>query len=456
MAGVLLTQNNTFIIGDVARILGWIMNVLFNFLDNVFGIQNIGVCIILFTIIVYMLLLPLTIKQQKFSKLSAKMNPEIQAIQKKYANKKDNDSMMAMNEETKAVYAKYGVSPTGSCVQLLIQFPILLAMYSVIQKIPAYVDGVRAIFTELANSILAAPGGSEFMQELSTTGNMYGVGTDFTQANTIIDVLYKLQETGNATWQMLVDRFPDMESLILNTQNSINHVNDFGINIANSPWNIAKSALATGSVLLLIGAVAVPVLAALTQWLNVKMMPQASNSSQDGDNTMASTMKTMNLMMPLMSAWFCLTLPAGMGLYWIVGAVIRGIQQFSINKYLNKIDLDELVLRVRALLRRANIEMERRITVGNLVLDADALSAEVDGEEISLTTREFNIIYKLLSYPKKTFSRAQLMDEFWDVDSDTGLRAVDVYMTKLRNKLSGCDGFRIVTVRGLGYKAVLQ
>ena len=131
--------------------------------------------------------------------------------------------------------------------------------------------------------------------------------------------------------------------------------------------------------------------------------------------------------------------------------------QFGIDDYMVKpIDLDELVLRVRALLRRANIEMERRITVGNLVLDADALSAEVDGEEISLTTREFNIIYKLLSYPKKTFSRAQLMDEFWDVDSDTGLRAVDVYMTKLRNKLSGCDGFRIVTVRGLGYKAVLQ
>ena len=90
------------------------------------------------------------------------------------------------------------------------------------------------------------------------------------------------------------------------------------------------------------------------------------------------------------------------------------------------------------------------------MLDADGLSAEVDGKEIRLTTREFNIIYKLLSYPKKTFSRAQLMDEFWDVDSDTSLRAVDVYMTKLRNKLSGCDGFKIVTVRGLGYKAVLQ
>lgn len=131
--------------------------------------------------------------------------------------------------------------------------------------------------------------------------------------------------------------------------------------------------------------------------------------------------------------------------------------QLGIDDYMGKpIELGELVLRVRALLRRANIETERRITAGNLVLDADAMSAEIDGEEISLTTREFQIIYKLLSYPKKTFSRAQLMDEFWGVDSDTSLRAVDVYVTKLRDKLSACDGFKIVTVRGLGYKAVLQ
>ena len=131
--------------------------------------------------------------------------------------------------------------------------------------------------------------------------------------------------------------------------------------------------------------------------------------------------------------------------------------QLGIDDYMVKpIELDELLLRVRALLRRANIEMERKITVGNLVLDADGMTAEMDGEEIGLTTREFRIIYKLLSYPKKTFSRAKLMDEFWGVDSDTSLRAVDVYVTKLRDKLSGCDGFKIVTVRGLGYKAVLQ
>lgn len=134
----------------------------------------------------------------------------------------------------------------------------------------------------------------------------------------------------------------------------------------------------------------------------------------------------------------------------------RGFR-LGIDDYMVKpIELDELLLRVRALLRRANIEAERKITVGNLMLDADAVTAEINGEEVALTTREFNLIYKLLSYPKKTFSRAQLMDEFWGIESETSLRAVDVYVTKLRDKLSDCDGFKIVTVRGLGYKAVLS
>lgn len=130
--------------------------------------------------------------------------------------------------------------------------------------------------------------------------------------------------------------------------------------------------------------------------------------------------------------------------------------RLGIDDYMVKpIELDELLLRVRALLRRANIEMDRKLVVGNLELDADAMTASISGEEIPVTTREFNILYKLLSYPNKTFSRAQLMDEFWGVDSDTSLRAVDVYITKIRDKFSGCDGFEIKTVRGLGYKVVL-
>lgn len=130
--------------------------------------------------------------------------------------------------------------------------------------------------------------------------------------------------------------------------------------------------------------------------------------------------------------------------------------KLGIDDYMVKpVELDELLLRVRALLRRANIETQRKLTAGNLELDADAVTASIGGEEICVTTREFNILYKLLSYPKKTFSRAQLMDEFWGIDSETSLRAVDVYITKLRDKFSDCDGFQIVTVRGLGYKAVL-
>jgi Response regulators consisting of a CheY-like receiver domain and a winged-helix DNA-binding domain len=130
--------------------------------------------------------------------------------------------------------------------------------------------------------------------------------------------------------------------------------------------------------------------------------------------------------------------------------------RIGIDDYMVKpLELDELLLRVRALLRRANIEMDRKIDLGDLVLDADAMSAVVSGEEIPVTTREFNILYKLLSYPNKTFSRSQLMDEFWGIESETTLRAVDVYVTKLRDKFSDCTGFKIVTVRGLGYKAVL-
>jgi len=133
----------------------------------------------------------------------------------------------------------------------------------------------------------------------------------------------------------------------------------------------------------------------------------------------------------------------------------RGFR-LGIDDYMVKpLDLDELLLRVRALLRRANIEMDRKILTGDLVLDADAMTAVVGGEEIPVTTREFNILYKLLSYPNKTFSRSQLMDEFWGIDSETTLRAVDVYITKLRDKFSECTGFKIVTVRGLGYKGVL-
>ena len=131
--------------------------------------------------------------------------------------------------------------------------------------------------------------------------------------------------------------------------------------------------------------------------------------------------------------------------------------RIGIDDYLVKpVDLEELVLKIGALLRRARIASEKKLTIGTLTLDSDERTAVFDGEEIPLTAREFNLLFKLLSYPKKTFTRSQLMDEFWDFESSSSLRAVDVYITKLRDKFSSCPDFEIVTVHGLGYKAVLK
>ena len=419
MTGIVLTQSGTFIIGDIARILGWIMNVLFNFLDKVFGIQNIGLCIILFTIIIYLLMLPLTIKQQKFSKFSAKMNPELKAIQKKYANKKDEMSMLAMNEETKAVYAKYGVSPTGSCLQLLIQMPILFALYQVIMRVPAYVDGVKNVFTELATEIMATSGGVDFMQQLSQDGAMTAyIGKDFTQVNTIIDILYRLQETGKATWTMLGEQFPNMGALIDSTHASINHMNDFIlINIANSPFNMIKSGLSTGAYLMVFGAILVPVLAALTQWLNVAMMPQ--QTSNDPNDTMASTMKSMNIMMPLMSAWFCLSLPAGMGLYWIMGAVVRGIQQFLINKHLDKMDIDAIVKKNieknEKLREKKGLPPQKDVTLAKTNMksyDSEKKKNHMTEEEKKAAMEASTNYYKNADKPGSLASKADMVRKF--------------------------------------------
>ncbi len=134
----------------------------------------------------------------------------------------------------------------------------------------------------------------------------------------------------------------------------------------------------------------------------------------------------------------------------------RGFR-IGIDDYMVKpIDLDELFLRIGALLRRSKIASSRRLEIGSFVMDADERCATLDGEEISLTVREFDLLYKLLSYPKRTFTRTQLMDEFWDIDTQAGVRTVDVYMTKLRQKLAECDSFEIKTVHGLGYKAVIK
>lgn len=346
---MLLTQNSTFIIGPVAKLLGFIMNAIFELLDLI-KIPNIGLTIILFTIVVYLLLMPLTIKQQKFSKLSAKMSPELQAIQNKYKDKRnDQAAMMAMNEEQKAVYAKYGVSPSGSCLQLLIQMPILFALYRVIYAIPAYVGKVKDIFThnDFITNLMNQEGSQEFISTFKNAAmytKQFG-NEKFTTENTFIDILNKASST---EWQSIATEYPALsEDVAYITENLDSYNNFLGLNIANSPSFTISQAFDNGQWLLLIGAILVPVLAALTQWINVKLMPNSTSNDTKNQNeqqaAMMSSMKMMNYMMPITSAIFCFTLPAGMGIYWIAGSVVRTIQQIVINKHIDKMDFDKIV-----------------------------------------------------------------------------------------------------------------
>ena len=338
---MLLTKSTTFIIGPVATLLGYIMNGIF-WVQSQIGIESIGLCIILFTIVIYMLLMPLTIKQQKFSKLQSKMNPELQAIQKKYKDKRqDQAAMMKINEETQAVYQKYGVNPMGSCLQLIIQMPILFALYRVIWNIPAYVGTVKNAFLPLAQALMNVSGAQDFMAEIASKN---AVSFKEMTELTLIDVLYKFKPEN---WSALLKQFPDLSSLITSTQGDVDRMNYFlGLNIADSPASIFQTAIAAGSVLMIIAALLVPVLSALTQWLNTKLMSTQNDTqptSGGAADTMAATMKSMNVMMPIMSAVFCFTLPVGMGIYWIIGAVVRSIQQLVVNKHIDKMDLDDIV-----------------------------------------------------------------------------------------------------------------
>ena len=344
MEGLLLTQSSAPIVGQISWLLGHLMNGIFSVLSNVFHIENIGLCIIIFTIIIYTLLLPLTYKQQKASKLTVVMNPELRRIQNKYKNKKDQASMMKMQEETKMVYEKYGTSMMGGCSQLLIQLPILWGLFYVIRNIPAYVDGIKEVYMPLVNQLLSTEGGQAAMEALGKTN---AIAMDpsrykFSQPNVMVDALYKFQES---SWDNLADKLPDLESLIRSTQDSLTHLNSFlGINIAETPLNIFMNSIQTGAVIAAILALSIPIISGLTQYISMKLSPTAAPTENDSsDNSMVNSMNATMKIMPLFSVVMCFTFPSGIGLYWIASAVVRMIQQLAINKYLSRISIEELI-----------------------------------------------------------------------------------------------------------------
>lgn len=408
-----------FLIKWIANILGLVMSGLYNFFA-LFDYESIGACIILFTVICKLLLFPITVKQQKFSKVSSVMNPELQAIQKKYKGKRDNESMMKMQAETQALYKKYGTSPTGSCLPLLLQMLILLALYAVIISIPTYVKPVSNIYNNISTEMVSVMGdlnnvhnvdeivnGDNLDTNLSTlidnnydsslnesennkkiydnlinlyatikpldelkaiytvtkddNGNITDVSVEvidklmaiedskwdeFIKAEEVkenksdykIDILTKFKNFDDAAWIEYEKSIVNSYYLIYedndeNTMSYSERISDIytwcGLDLSKSPSELAWFAML------------IPILSFLTQWISMKIT--TSNQPNMADNPMGSSLKVMNFTMPLISAFFCYTLPTGLGLYWVMAAVVQIGQQLIINAHFKKVDVNDII-----------------------------------------------------------------------------------------------------------------
>ena len=348
---VFLTQVSG-VLKPIAWVLGAILNAIYNFI-SLFGIENIALCIILFTFVVKMLMLPLTIKQQKFTKLSSKMNPELTKIQQKYKGKKDEESLHRQQAETQAVYAKYGASPMGGCLPLLISLPIMFALYRIIYAIPAYVTDVGNLYGTVADKLQSIAGYKDslltFMSENSLViSHVSGCSSDVVDLTIyetvpreyIIDLFTKFNPTNwdsffnysafDSLKTATVTGFEGLSTVpdVVDKIKSINSL--FGLSILDTPkWNSVS--------------VVIPILAVVSQFIQGKLQTAVNTGKKASDDPAQQTSKMMSTIMPIMSGAFCLMLPIGVGVYWIASAVFTIIQTLFINKYLDKVNVDDML-----------------------------------------------------------------------------------------------------------------
>ena len=362
------------ILGPIATVLGYVMDILFRFTSS-FGVFNVGLCIILFTIVMKTLMIPLTIKQQKTTKLMSVMNPEIQAIQKKYKGKSDQESMQRQNVEIQAVYEKYGTSMTGGCLPLLIQMPILLALSCVIYNIPAYVPSVRVYFDNVVTPLMGQADYAQKLQEITNIATACGGKLDkfdFTNANRLVDMLYKFS---TSQWGELQALFPAISDVIGQNAAVVERMNTFlGLNMAEAPGWVPSFAWI------------IPVLAAVSQWFSTKLMSgNQPSTSADAENPMAQSMKTMTTTMPLFSAFICITMPAGLGIYWIATSVVTIIQQLIVNAYMDKVNIDDMIAKnlEKVNKKRAKQGLPPAKVTQNATASLKAIKAEEEKEKVA-------------------------------------------------------------------------
>ena len=342
------------ILGPFALIFGLVMNGIYNILDLV-GIQNVALTIIMFTLISDILMLPLTIRQQKFTRVSALVQPEIQKIQKKYKGKTDELSQRRLQTETMEVYNRYGASPSSGCLPILITLPIMIALYRIIYNIPSYVNSIGNLFMQMAEPIHALGGTGEkllntVMEELSISG----VSLDFADVNTIVDVLNNVKTTGWTTVAEIFGSHPEVVDAINGVKDTIIEINSMpgGLNVMDAPVNFGNGMAG------IFPGILIPILAGLTQFLSIKITSGKQKNTTPEQDQMASTMKTMNVTMPLISVWICFTLPAGVGIYWISNALFRTIFSVMINKYYEGKDIEQLTAKQAEKIAEKNAKRE--------------------------------------------------------------------------------------------------
>lgn len=400
------------ILGPIATVLGYVMDILFRFTSS-FGVFNVGLCIILFTIVMKTLMIPLTIKQQKTTKLMSVMNPEIQAIQKKYKGKSDQESMQRQNVEIQAVYEKYGTSMTGGCLPLLIQMPILLALYRVIYNIPAYVPSVRVYFDNVVTPLMGQADYAQKLQEITNIATACGGKLDkfdFTNANRLVDMLYKFS---TSQWGELQSLFPAISDVIGQNAAVVERMNTFlGLNMAEAPGWVPSFAWI------------IPVLAAVSQWFSIKLMSgNQPSTSADAENPMAQSMKTMTTTMPLFSAFICITMPAGLGIYWIATSVVTIIQQLIVNAYMDKVNIDDMIAKnlEKVNKKRAKQGLPPAKVTQNATASLKAIKAEeekekaaeeVKKEKIAKQIEESSKYYNTNAKPGSLASKAAMVQKY--------------------------------------------
>jgi len=315
----------------IGKIFNWIYDIVSNFSDD--NTANVAVCLIILTIVVKILMTPLTIKQQKYTKLQSVMSPELTAIQEKYKGKTDEDSKRRMMNEQQTVYEKYGASPTAGCLPLLITLPIMFGLYRVIYSIPAYVTKIFEMFRPVA----------EGLQKIDTeiaVLNVKGKTGFIASQNSIENIIDILKDFNGEKWTELAtvvanQGMPELAAQINTAAESILEINSFlGMSLLDQPSSNFPS-----------WALLIPILSVVTQYIQtwVSKLGQPARAKADPDNTMAQSMESMTKIMPLMSGVFCFMFPICIGVYWIINTVTSIVQTYVINKYIDRIGIDNII-----------------------------------------------------------------------------------------------------------------